>query len=141
MTPWTCTAARASCLGPRNYLARGWQGIPIGITVEGANILTRNLIIFGQGAIRCHPFVLKEMEAARSPHGARSVDDFDRALFGHIGFTISNAVRSLIMALTLARFESTPAPVRSAATTSTSSAFRPPSRLPPTSPCSRWAAT
>ncbi len=53
-------------LGPRNYLARSWQGAPIGITVEGANILTRNLIIFGQGAIRCHPFVLKEMEAARS---------------------------------------------------------------------------
>ena len=52
-------------LGPRNYLARGWQAAPIGITVEGANILTRNLIIFGQGAIRCHPFVLKEMQAAR----------------------------------------------------------------------------
>ncbi len=95
-------------LGPRNYLARSWQGTPIGITVEGANILTRNLIIFGQGAIRCHPFVLKEMQAARSPDGARSVDDFDRALFGHIGFTISNAVRSLVMALTLARFERAP---------------------------------
>jgi acyl-CoA dehydrogenase len=95
-------------LGPRNYLARGWQAAPIGITVEGANILTRNLIIFGQGAIRCHPFVLKEMQAARSPQGERSVDDFDRALFGHIGFTISNAVRSLVMALTLARFESAP---------------------------------
>jgi acyl-CoA dehydrogenase len=95
-------------LGPRNYLARGWQAAPIGITVEGANILTRNLIIFGQGAIRCHPFVLKEMEAARSADGERSVDDFDRALFGHIGFTISNAVRSLVMALTLARFEGAP---------------------------------
>ncbi len=88
-------------LGPRNYLARGYQAAPIGITVEGANILTRNLIIFGQGAIRCHPFVLKEMQAARNPDGERSVDDFDRALFGHIGFTISNAVRSLVMALTL----------------------------------------
>jgi acyl-CoA dehydrogenase len=95
-------------LGPRNYLARGWQAAPIAITVEGANILTRNLIIFGQGAIRCHPFVLKEMEAARSPQGERSVDDFDRALFGHIGFTISNAVRSLVMALSLARFENAP---------------------------------
>jgi acyl-CoA dehydrogenase len=95
-------------LGPRNYLARSWQGTPIGITVEGANILTRNLIIFGQGAIRCHPFVLKEMEAARSPDGERSVDDFDRALFGHMGFAISNAVRSLVMALTLARFERAP---------------------------------
>jgi acyl-CoA dehydrogenase len=95
-------------LGPRNYLGRGWQAVPIGITVEGANILTRNLIIFGQGAIRCHPFVLREMQAARSPEGERSIDDFDRALFGHIGFTISNAVRSLVMAVTLARFESAP---------------------------------
>jgi acyl-CoA dehydrogenase len=95
-------------LGPRNYLARGWQASPIGITVEGANILTRNLIIFGQGAIRCHPFVLKEMQAARNPNGVRSVDDFDRALFGHLGFTISNAVRSLVMAVTFARFEGAP---------------------------------
>jgi acyl-CoA dehydrogenase len=95
-------------LGPRNYLGRSWQAVPIGITVEGANILTRNLIIFGQGAIRCHPFVLREMQAARSPEGERSIDEFDRALFGHIGFTISNAVRSLVMAVTLARFESAP---------------------------------
>ncbi|HUG72422.1 MAG TPA: acyl-CoA dehydrogenase [Steroidobacteraceae bacterium] len=95
-------------LGPKNYLGRGWQAAPIGITVEGANILTRNLIVFGQGAIRCHPFVLKEMQAARSPDGERSVVDFDRALFAHIGFTLSNAVRSVVMALTLARFESAP---------------------------------
>jgi acyl-CoA dehydrogenase len=95
------------CLGPRNYLGRGYQATPVAITVEGANILTRNLIIFGQGAIRCHPFVLKEMEAARNPEG-KGVDDFDRALFGHIGFTISNAVRSLVMALTFARFTSAP---------------------------------
>jgi acyl-CoA dehydrogenase len=95
-------------LGPRNYLARGWQASPIAITVEGANILTRNLIVFGQGAIRCHPFVLREMEAARNPDRRKGLDQFDRALFGHIGFAISNAVRSLIMALTFARFESAP---------------------------------
>jgi acyl-CoA dehydrogenase len=95
-------------LGPRNYLARGWQAAPIGITVEGANILTRNLIIFGQGAIRCHPFVLREMQAARGLDGERSVDEFDRALFGHLGFSISNAVRSLVMAVTYARFEGAP---------------------------------
>ena len=95
-------------LGPRNYLGRGYQSIPIAITVEGANILTRNLIIFGQGAVRCHPYVLREMGAARNPDRARGVDDFDRALFGHIGFTISNAARSLVMALTLARFERVP---------------------------------
>lgn len=95
-------------LGPRNYLGRGYQSVPIAITVEGANILTRNLIIFGQGAIRCHPYVLREMSAARNPDRERGVDEFDRALFGHIGFTISNAARSLVMALTLARFETVP---------------------------------
>ncbi len=95
-------------LGPKNYLARAYQSAPIGITVEGANILTRNLIIFGQGAIRCHPFVLKEMEAARNPDRRAGVDAFDRALFGHVGFAVSNAVRSAVMALTLARFEPAP---------------------------------
>ena len=96
------------CLGPKNYLARGYQVVPVAITVEGANLLTRSLIIFGQGAIRCHPFVLKEMTAARNPDRKKGVDDFDRALFGHIGFTISNAVRSSIMALTHARFTQRP---------------------------------
>jgi acyl-CoA dehydrogenase len=91
-------------LGPRNYLGRSYQVVPVAITVEGANILTRSLIIFGQGAIRCHPFVLREMNAARS----KNVDEFDRALFGHIGFTISNAVRSCVMALTHARFTHVP---------------------------------
>jgi acyl-CoA dehydrogenase len=96
------------CIGPRNYLARGYEAVPIAITVEGANLLTRSLIIFGQGAVRCHPFVLREMTAARNPDRTKGVDDFDRALFGHIGFTISNAVRSLIMSLTHARFTSAP---------------------------------
>jgi len=86
--------------------------VPVAITVEGANLLTRNLIIFGQGALRCHPFVLREMNAARNPDRAAGVDEFDRALFGHIGFTLSNAVRSFIMALTHARF--TRAPVQGA---------------------------
>jgi len=95
-------------LGPRNYLGRNYQVVPVAITVEGANILTRSLIIFGQGAIRCHPFVLKEMNAARNPDRKQGVDDFDNALFGHIGFTISNAVRSFIMALTHARFTRVP---------------------------------
>ncbi len=101
-------------LGPRNYLGRGYQGVPIGITVEGANILTRCLIIFGQGAIRCHPYVLEEMTAAQNPDEDEAVVDFDRALFGHIGYAISNAARSLVMALTLARFTEVPAkgPIR-----------------------------
>jgi acyl-CoA dehydrogenase len=96
------------CLGPKNYLGRGYQVVPVAITVEGANLLTRSLIIFGQGAVRCHPFVLKEMNAARNPDRTRGVDDFDRALFGHIGFTLSNAARSLVMGLTLARFTAAP---------------------------------
>jgi acyl-CoA dehydrogenase len=96
------------CLGPNNYLGRGYQIVPIGITVEGANILTRSLIIFGQGAIRCHPFVLREMNAARNPDREAGVAEFDRALMGHVGFAISNAVRSLVMALTLARFTKVP---------------------------------
>ncbi len=96
------------CLGPHNYLARGYESVPITITVEGANLLTRNLIIFGQGAVRCHPFVLREMTAARDPDRGRGVNEFDRALFAHVGFTISNAVRSLVMALTHARFARAP---------------------------------
>ena len=96
------------CLGPNNYLGRGYQVVPVAITVEGANLLTRNLIIFGQGAIRCHPFVLREMTAAKNPDRGAGVEAFDRALFGHIGFTLSNAVRSFIMALTHARFTRAP---------------------------------
>jgi len=96
------------CLGPRNYLGRGYQSVPIAITVEGANVLTRSLIIFGQGAVRCHPYVLREMNAARDPDRRAGVEQFDAALFGHIGFAISNAVRSLVMALTLARIQRVP---------------------------------
>jgi acyl-CoA dehydrogenase len=95
-------------LGPRNYLGRGYQLVPVAITVEGANLLTRSLIIFGQGAIRCHPFVLREMNAARDKDKRRGTKEFDAALFGHIGFTISNAVRSMVMAMTLARFSRVP---------------------------------
>ena len=96
-------------LGPKNYLARNYQIAPIGVTVEGANILTRNLIIFGQGAIRCHPFVLAELEAAADDDQERGLVDFDRLLFRHIGYAISNAVRSLVMGLTLSRFTAVPA--------------------------------
>ncbi len=96
------------CLGPKNYLGRGYQLVPVAITVEGANLLTRSLMIFGQGAIRCHPFVLREMNAARDKDKRKGVKDFDEALFGHVGFTISNAVRSLVMSLTLARFSRVP---------------------------------
>jgi len=96
-------------LGPKNYLGRSWQGTPVGITVEGANILTRSMIIFGQGAIRCHPYVLKEMEAAAIENPEESLDKFDKLLFGHIGFTISNAVRALGLGLTGSRLAKAPA--------------------------------
>lgn len=92
------------CMGPRNILGRIYQAIPIGITVEGANILTRSLITFGQGAIRCHPFILKEVQAIAEPDPAISLNNFDKAFFGHIGFTISNVCRSLFLGLTGARF-------------------------------------
>ena len=91
------------CMGPRNLLARAYESIPIAITVEGANILTRSLIIFGQGAIRCHPYVLKEMLAAQQNDTPKTLRDFDAALTGHLGFTMSNAARSLFMGLTKAR--------------------------------------
>ncbi|MGR5235587.1 acyl-CoA dehydrogenase FadE [Vibrio alfacsensis] len=82
------------CLGPSNFLARGYQGSPIAVTVEGANILTRSMIIFGQGAIRCHPYVLEEMDAAYS-ESSDAVEKFDKALAGHVSFTMSNLVRSI----------------------------------------------
>jgi acyl-CoA dehydrogenase len=88
------------CLGPSNFLGRAYQQIPIGITVEGANILTRSLIIFGQGAIRCHPYVLREMRAALADDTPAALAEFDDALFSHIGYTVSNAVRALVLGLT-----------------------------------------
>ncbi len=88
------------CLGPSNFLGRAYQQAPIGITVEGANILTRSLILFGQGAVRCHPYVLKEMQATRNPDAIQGLEDFDEALFGHIGFTIRNGIRTFLHGLT-----------------------------------------
>ena len=99
---------KAVISGPKNYLGRAYDSIPIGITVEGANILTRSLMIFGQGAMRCHPFVLKEMAAANNPDYEQGLRDFDNLLFRHIGATISNAARSFFMALTHARYTDVP---------------------------------
>ncbi len=95
-------------LGPRNYLGRAWQGAPIWITVEGANILTRSMMIFGQGAIRCHPYVLKEMQAARLPDARERLATFDGLLFAHVGYTLRNAVRSLALGLTMGRLATVP---------------------------------
>jgi len=93
----------AICMGPSNFMARVYQSVPISITVEGANILTRSLIIFGQGAVRCHPFVLTEMQAARDEDPKRGLQTFDTALFGHLGFSMSNIVRSLFLGISGSR--------------------------------------
>ena len=93
------------CLGPNNYLGRAYQQVPIGITVEGANILTRSMIIFGQGAIRCHPYVLKEVEAASYADAAAGADLFDGLLWQHIAFVVGNAARSSYLGLGGARLK------------------------------------
>lgn len=99
---------KAIMLGPKNYVGRGYMATPIAITVEGANILTRSLIIFGQGAMRCHPFVLRELHAAQDPNREKGLIEFDDALFSHIGYAISNLARSFFLALTFARFSRVP---------------------------------
>ena len=90
--------------GPSNYLSMGYQGLPVSITVEGANILTRSMIVFGQGAIRCHPFLLKEMQSAAD----NDLKAFDRAIWGHVGFVISNTVRAFVLGLTSGRWTRSP---------------------------------
>ncbi|MDD2051152.1 acyl-CoA dehydrogenase [Pseudomonas putida] len=95
-------------MGPNNYLGRSWQGAPIFITVEGANILSRNLMIFGQGAIRCHPFVLKEMALAGREDRDQALVEFDDLLLRHIGFAVSNAASTLVLNLGLGHFEPAP---------------------------------
>ncbi len=85
-------------LGEGNYLASGWRSVPIAITVEGANIMTRCLMIFGQGAIRAHPFILEEMEAAQDSDRPRGLKAFDRVFFRHIGFVLANAARTVLAA-------------------------------------------
>ncbi len=99
---------KAIMMGPKNYVGRGYMASPIAITVEGANILTRSLIIFGQGAVRCHPYVLKELQAAQNEDNEQGLRDFDAALFGHIGYAISNLARSFFLALTHAKFSTVP---------------------------------
>ncbi|WP_396588674.1 acyl-CoA dehydrogenase [Bermanella sp. R86510] len=86
---------KAVTLGPRNYLGIAYSGNPVSITVEGANIMTRSLMIFGQGAIRCHPYVLEELAAKN----ADDIKAFDKAFFGHAGLIFGNAVRSFTLGL------------------------------------------
>ncbi|WP_300432685.1 acyl-CoA dehydrogenase [uncultured Thalassolituus sp.] len=95
---------KAIIRGPKNYVESGYSSVPVAITVEGANILTRSMITFGQGAIRCHPFVLPEMETAK----ANDLKGFDKALFGHFGFIFSNMSRAMVLNLTNAAFTGVP---------------------------------
>lgn len=96
------------CMGPSNYLAFAYQQMPIAITVEGANILTRTMIIFGQGAIRGHPYVLREIAATQESDPQKALRDFDAAFFGHIAFVAANKARAFWLGLTRARFVSVP---------------------------------
>ena len=97
-------AGNAISRGPRNLLSNGYMALPIAVTVEGANILTRTLMIFGQGAIRCHPYALREITAAESG----DVAEFDRALWGHLGHVVRNAARALVLSLTRGGLASSP---------------------------------
>ncbi|HEY9097650.1 MAG TPA: acyl-CoA dehydrogenase [Thiobacillus sp.] len=96
------------CLGPSNLLGRAYQAIPIAITVEGANILTRSMIIFGQGAIRCHPWVLREFTAVHHPDPAEGRRLFDEALVGHTRFLLGNVGRAFLRGLTRGRGTAAP---------------------------------
>ena len=96
------------CLGPRNHLGRIYQHVPISITVEGANILTRSMMIFGQGAIRCHPFLLEEIRLAKREDHDQAVRDFDGLLLRHAGFATGNAASALLLGLTAGRILRTP---------------------------------
>jgi acyl-CoA dehydrogenase len=99
---------KAIIMGPNNYLGRKWNGAPIFITVEGANILSRNLMIFGQGAIRCHPFVLKEMALATREDKDQALTEFDGLLLKHIGFAVGNAASTLVLNLGFGHLEHVP---------------------------------
>lgn len=94
--------------GPTNYLFSGYMTVPVAITVEGANILTRTLITFAQGALRAHPYLYKEIEAAQNTDWRAGVEAFDTAFCGHISFMLRNMVGSFLHAISLGRFASTP---------------------------------
>jgi acyl-CoA dehydrogenase len=99
------------CMGPSNFLGAAYMQMPVSITVEGANILTRSLIVFGQGAVRCHPFVLREMAATQERNRRKALHDFDAALFGHLRFAMRNFVRTLVLGVTGSHFVRVPGDV------------------------------
>jgi acyl-CoA dehydrogenase len=94
--------------GPSNYLFAGYATTPVAITVEGANILTRSLITFAQGALRAHPYLYAEIEAAQNPDRKAGIIAFDRAFGGHVGYMLRNMVGSFLHAVSGGAFASTP---------------------------------
>ncbi|MFM2423541.1 MAG: Acyl-coenzyme dehydrogenase [Pseudomonadota bacterium] len=96
------------CDGPSNYLQAAYQAVPVGITVEGANILTRTLITFAQGALRAHPYLYSEVKAAQNPDPKKGLADFERAFLGHIAFSASNVTGALFHNLTAGIFGKSP---------------------------------
>ncbi|MBB5319542.1 acyl-CoA dehydrogenase [Marinobacter oulmenensis] len=101
-------AGRGVITGPRNFLARAYQAVPIGITVEGANILTRSLMVFGQGAIRCHPFIVEEIEAAGMEDEDKAAKKFDGIFYKHLAHTTRNALRAFLLGLSRGWLEPAP---------------------------------
>lgn len=91
---------RAIQMGPRNFLAPYYQAIPVSITVEGANILSRSLMIFGQGSMRCHPYLYEELQLLQAEDSAAALNPFDNLLFKHLGYTFNRTARSFAYAFT-----------------------------------------
>lgn len=102
-------SGRAIQLGPRNFMASAYHALPVAITVEGANILTRSLMIFGQGALRCHPYLFDEMQALQQDDERAGIDAFDELILGHLGHVAGNASRLLVYGITDSRFSPAPA--------------------------------
>ncbi|MEO0676923.1 MAG: acyl-CoA dehydrogenase, partial [Pseudomonadota bacterium] len=100
---------KAICDGPTNYLQGAYQAVPVGITVEGANILTRTLITFAQGSLRCHPYLLAEIAAAEEADAQKGLRDFDAAFTGHVGFVFSNMAGAFFHNVTGGYFTTIPA--------------------------------
>lgn len=96
------------CMGPHNFIAQIYEETPIAITVEGANILTRCMMIFGQGAMRCHPYLYGELVAAENPNHKAGLREFDKLLFTHGGYLISNKVRAWLLGISNGRLAATP---------------------------------
>ncbi|MDP2644418.1 MAG: acyl-CoA dehydrogenase [Desulfobacterales bacterium] len=101
-------AGKTVMKGPKNYLSSAYESIPVAITVEGANIITRSLMIFGQGVVRCHPYILKEMQLVQQDPSPEVMEQFDRVLFDHMGFICTNGARAFVHALTGSYFIKAP---------------------------------